>query len=273
MDTQLPAELLVQNSEGGRLQPYTQVRASRAPGVDVDGHSVSGDEERHSPSESLTRSAHGDSPRKLPASPKVPPHTPAAGRVAQSHVEAVVSPVKVLTAREIAEPQSGPRDSNDRDNTVSVHPADIQVLPPTIANTSPGPPEGRAPATAITTQTSCLSTLGAVLLPCAQASLLLSGSATVEIQLLNAQCRGMEGVYDPIQVDDPSATASQVHQDADPDSTPRTISNDDPTAAVVPCSQAIQSPGMDDGEVSGVSAFIGGGEKRRLYRQLQNKGS
>ena len=71
----------------------------------------------------------------------------------------------------------------------------------------------------------------------------------------------MDGVYDLIQVDDPSATASQVHQDVDPDSTPRIISNDDPTAAVVPCSQAIQIPGMDDGEVSVVSASTGGGKR------------
>ena len=108
MDIQLPADLLVQNSEGGRPQVCMQVRASRAPGVDVDGHTVSGDEELHCPSESPTRSAQGDFPRKLPASLKVPLHTLAAGRIAQSHVEAVVSPAKVLTARDRAEPHSGP---------------------------------------------------------------------------------------------------------------------------------------------------------------------
>ena len=63
---------------------------------------------------------------------------------------------------------------------------------------------------------------------------------------------------DVIQVDDHFTTASQSHQDVDPDFTPRIKFNDDPTAAVVPRSQAIQAPGMDDGEVSVVSASTGG---------------
>ena len=175
------------------------------------------------PSESPTKasqSVHGDSPRMAHGSPL----TLAALRPAQSHVEAVASPVRGSTALdEIGRYPGRSCESMDSDRSALAQPdncgvADVLVFPP---------------------------------------------DAPTALHRSTEECVLAADIASRVQVDDLSTAASQSHLDTEPESTSATFRCDDPPADAGLGAHSVQAPEDVCGSLPAIGASMACGRRQK----------
>ena len=176
-----------------------------------------------SPSESPTKasqSVHGDSPRMAPVSPL----TLATLRPAQSHVEAVVSPVRgSMALDEVCRYSGRTCESMDSNRAALAQTdnggvADVLVFPPDAPTALHRPAE---------------------------------------------ECVLAADIASRVQVDDLSTAASQSHLDTEPESISATLRGDDPPADAGLGAQSSQAPEDVCGGLPAIGASTAGGQRQK----------